>query len=491
MDSTAVVYFEDAISKKIISDPDYEFGRAFFESPDVAARPNSTLRLNLVNYRALRELSDSYPIDLFHYEEIRNSLADLLEYSQVVINSVASKRTISLLVELVSLVANSPNPPRLILGTEYSWVNNVRTGNVSQDLVDTLYRDHLMLRHTARTDKHLYEAEDFRGSRVQEFEIGVDGDSMPTAPPIAERMDILFVAAPEGRVTKNNDEIWEIRDELERRGLSEKFPVKVIAPPYTTAEYWDALRSARYIVFTSRGETFSYVLNDALAMGVIGIRRPELFATRTARFGVDAYWDVGIRYTSPGHAVDVISELSHDGEALAAESIRSSSLARKHFSPKAVKANWLRLLNGSSLNVASAYIVDLSKVAGGVEGALQRARAFDCKYVIAFMSRGLLYEDVTSYSLPSFDRSQVVLPYCYLESAERVRYVSPNLTNGRIVEQPNEGDVIDYLRLVLRTNKIRDVYVDAEVRDDLLDSALSKVKYLEGRDLVSLRVEYL
>src|SRR5699024_2334148 len=120
-----------------------------------------------------------------------------------------SKRTESLLEQLFARIANFTPMPELIIGTEYSWTNNVKNGNISPLLVDRLYKDHVMLRHTARTDRHVYESSEFRQARIQEFELGIHQDALPAPAPIEERNGILLVAAPEGRLTKNNDEIAE------------------------------------------------------------------------------------------------------------------------------------------------------------------------------------------------------------------------------------------------------------------------------------------
>lgn len=491
MKRTAVIYFEDLIRKRLADDPDYVFDVGFFEDPNFPARPNSTLRLTLVNFAAFQEISRTHPVDIFHYREVVGGIRGLLSYDQIVLNTVASKKTEQFLRMLIPLLDSVPTPPRVIIGTEYSWTNNVKTGNISQELVDSLYLDHLMLRHTARTDKHLYEDPKYRSSRVQEFELGIDMQSMPEPFPIEVRTDILFVSAPEGRVTKNNGEIWEIIEELERSGVTDELAIKVLEPPYTTREYWEYLRSARFVIFTSLGETFSYVLNDALAMGVVGLRRPELFATRTSRFGVDSYWDVGIRYEDPKDAAEIVLELSRDGDSLLAESSRAAAIARRRFSKDTVRHNWLKVLRGSSLNTESVYIVDISRLRGGISQGFAKARDLGCKYVIAYMSRGLEDARLTSYSLPSSDRSQVVIPYCYMEYGGRIRIAGPNMGRGRIVEASSFDDVVDYLRLVVRSHKIRAIYVDANVDDDQLIAACEDTEYLDGGELVPAEVQSL
>lgn len=489
MKRTAIVHFEDAIHKLQAADPEVRFDSEYYSSPEFLARPNSTLRLSLVNFTALREIARRHPVEIFHYSEVNGKVEVLDGFEQIVINTVASKRTESLLEQLFTRVENFATTPEIIIGTEYSWTNNVRNGNISSDLVDRLYGEHLMLRHTARTDRHVYEDGDFRRSRIQEFELGIHQDALPTADPIGERDGILLVAAPEGRLTKNNDEIYETERILNEAGVGADHRIRVIKPPYTAAEYWDALRSTRYLIFTSRGETFSYVLNDALSMGVIAFRKPELFATRTSHFGVDSYWEVGLRYREPRELPGRIRALSADVDSLRAESFRSSAISKRLFSEEAVRSNWLRVLAGDPLNTGGVLFVDLTRLPGGSRDAYRMARDLDCKLVVAYMSRGLDGSELTSYSLTSEDRSIALVPYCFIEAGGRLRLVSPNLGNGKVVEEGASGILEGYLRLLFRTNRVSRVFVSSGIGDPVLNEVLSNMRYLHGRELEAISVQ--
>ena len=62
MKKTAVVHFADDIHKLQVADPEVRFGPDYYTSPQFLARPNSTLRLNLVNFTALRKIARTYPV---------------------------------------------------------------------------------------------------------------------------------------------------------------------------------------------------------------------------------------------------------------------------------------------------------------------------------------------------------------------------------------------------------------------------------------------
>lgn len=489
MKPTAIIYFENGIYDLIKHNDAFQFDSSYYSSPEFTARPNSTLRLNIVNFKALKELSECYPIDLYHLEEIESSVASLMKYEKVVVNTVSAKRVVDFLELLFSTMARTDSPPEVVIGTEYSWKNKVATGDVTEEMVEQIYTNHTLLRHTARTDRHIYEPEWGKRARVQEFEIGLDLEPMPSAADNERRSGVLFVAAPEGRKTKNNNEIDLIVEELKNRKMSPALPIDILRPPYTTSEYWRRLASAKYLVFTSLGETFSYVLNEALAMGVVAIRRPELFATRTSRFGADSYWDVGLRYQSVEDAVDLLERFESDDYLYRLESQRATRISRERFSLDAIKQNWFLLLNDASLNTNSLLLMDVSLIDGGVDSALDIARDLDCDVAMAYMSRGLDTHDLSSYSYVSQDRSQALLPYCYKESSDRLRLIGPNASFGRFDNEPTSDTVADYLRLIVRTNKVRKIFVDSSISDPVLDDALNVVDYLEGSTLVPVWVE--
>lgn len=491
MKRTAVIHFEGAVKKELLRDPHATFGSEYYSSPSFAARANSTLRLNIVNYLALRNLSLEHPIDIFSYHDFSGEIAFLLDYEQIVVNTVASAHTKELLEKLIPLLEGRSDGPELIIGTEYSWLNRVRDGSLTEDFVKSVYRDHLLLRHTAKTDRHVYETNTLRDARVQEFPLGIDTSSMPLPLPPSERRDILFVAAPEGRSTKNNDEIFEIVEELKAEGLDAAHPIHVLHPPYTTYQYWEALRNARYLVFTSLGETFSYVLNDAAAMGVIPIRRPELFVSRTSTFGVDAYWDVGLRYQPAKGVAELITTMSEDEDRVRRESYRCAAVTRRRFSLEAVESNWQKLLEGHTLNDSKMLVTDVSALPGGLDEAFERARQLECKIVLAYMSRGLEGTGLTSYSVLDASGAIAAVPFCYKESGTRLRIVSPDLANGRIVDEMSLDNTTEYLRLLVRTNGISTACIDEAASDPFLVSALSQVDYLEGRDLKPIRLQHI
>lgn len=105
------------------------------------------------------------------------------------------------------------------------------------------------------------------------------------------------------------------------------------------------------------------------------------------------------------------------------------------------------------------------------------------------MSRGLDEAGVTSYSLVTEDRSVAVVPYCFIEAGSRLRLVSRDFSKGRFVEGDSRGILNDYLRLLVRVNRVSRVYVSRGIGDFELAAALSGLRYLHGRELVPIPVQ--
>ena len=156
-----------------------------------------------------------------------------------------------------------------------------------------------------------------------------------------------------------------------------------------------------------------------------------------------------------------------------------------------MESNWQKLLEGHTLNDSKMLVTDVSALPGGLDEAFERARQLECKIVLAYMSRGLEGTGLTSYSVLDASGAIAAVPFCYKESGTRLRIVSPDLANGRIVDEMSLDNTTEYLRLLVRTNGISTACIDEAASDPFLVSALSQVDYLEGRDLKPIRLQHI
>lgn len=473
-----VIHF-DLMLRKILalSEPE-SFKAPFYHSSNVASRPNSTMRLSVVNVLAWRELG----ADFMFCDDIEDLKSLLGRYDTVVVHAIASARVhafMPILVEAVNELESAV--PRIVFGTESSWFNELKKGTVSTEAIDLVYKRSLLLRHTARTDRPVYTDDGFESARIQEFELGIDTDVVHATTPIADRTKVLFVAAPEGRTTKNNEEIEEIVAAL-RSAPVEGLDVEVLAPPYSSTEYWDLLEQTRFLVFTSVGETFSYVLNDANAMGVVTLRRPELFRSATTRLAVDSYPDVGVRYRDAEHAVELLRRLSLDCDGLERLSTHARAVVASRFSHERVLRNWTCLIGGENMNTERLLIADADAYDADFERLCQKARSLGCNYVMPYLNRGTKQLDLTSFSFVESKSQVTVVPFAAHETESGFTLNTDSLRSGRAIADW-EQDVAMHLRLVVRTYKIGEVFVDRDVDAAGLRRLVDRLTYLHGDEL--------
>lgn len=395
--SVAIVYFDLWWSKNSKT-----IGRNFFTDKQNLPRPNSTLRLNAMNFAAWQNLAKDMSVSLLPFDAVQRDFDQLLSYDTIVLNTVAADRTIEFMKYFSQWWEERSPGIRLVFGTEFSWLNQVKAGRMARNLAEFPYRNGVLLRHTARTDREIYRDTTFLDAKIQEFPLGVDLAALYGVDGEAKnviRDKILFVAGPEGRLTKNNDEIYAIETLIKHSKILKDLKVVVLKPPYRPTDYWDLLKTTKYMIFTSLGETFSYVFHDALALGVVCLRKPGLFATGLPRYGADSYPDVGVRYLNPEHAINELERLHVDESLTLAESRRSIDYVKSNHSLTALSSRWKKLLIGEDFSVNSVLIVGSADIS--LEESNQLMRVADAHVALHWRCRGLPLESISSYSYVS------------------------------------------------------------------------------------------
>lgn len=351
----AFVVFEHLVVKFLEKGDEVVFDEAFFASKIWPARANSTSRLTLVNYEAIRRLqreSGNGPEIVVVSGNDWSPAATLAsDFDTIVVNQIASLQSHKWLQSFVDLCrsAETHKTKNIIFGTEVSFEAELRKQTFTPDQVDYIYRSCLLLRHTARTDKSVYRNGDALKTQILEFEIGLDHETIRYGLPPAQRRFITFVAAPEGRVTKDNGFIDLMVSRIAASPLREQFEVRVLRPPYSTADYWELMRNTAFFIFTSNGETFSYVLNDAKACGAIALFKEHLYYTAVgAAFAVSHYPELSFRYQDADDALGLMVQIAGAPERMDALSRQSRTEAVCLFGLDRIHANWKRLLRGEA-----------------------------------------------------------------------------------------------------------------------------------------------
>ncbi|MCT8498561.1 glycosyltransferase [Chromohalobacter canadensis] len=204
------VYF-DPLFKKIFQAPPSRFDLSFYESPMWPSRPNSTSRLGIANLQSLIKLKDDFSIFCYYAESFDDVIREAISiYDYVVINQNPSQKTFSFINDLLDYQDMLSTKAEIIFGTEVTWFNEEKKGNFSRDRIESIYSNHLLLRHTPKTDREIYSDSSLCSkAKVLEFNLGIDTSVVKPAGN-KERKYITFVKAPEGRKTKNNDFIYDV-----------------------------------------------------------------------------------------------------------------------------------------------------------------------------------------------------------------------------------------------------------------------------------------
>lgn len=451
----------------------------FYKSKHWPARPNSTARLNLINYTSLNQLGECFDVENLVVVEFSDLVAQaFFKADYVIIHQNASKKTFTILREILDYIDNHNIKAKIIFGTEGTWSTTKEF--LTDKNVSDIYKKHTLLRHTAKTDRDFYIDESCLELNVKEFELGLDAELLSTGKMTSTRKLISFVAAPEGRKTKNNDLIYEIKEKIEKQNFN--FDVKVLEPPYSSEEYWEVMSNSAFLIFTSNSETFSYCLNDAKALGAITFFPTHMYCTKIgARFVVDNYIHSGIRYSSPEEIIDKINYFISNPDSMAVESHRSRQYILDNHSISAVTENWRQILNGQDLERRKLYIYDRSRDSRSLNDIVEYCQSIDASIAMPYMNI-----DPISWSDDKFfsDYEDLKFIKYYLS------FIGNNLFRGLTMNEFDQfrfgvgsqangeklAELVPFLSLVKRVNKIEKIVIDDAVNSDVLAEAIRMIE---------------
>lgn len=480
-------------SAKIVNEqPDLEFTNEYVSNAKWASRPNSTTRLTLANYAAVRKLRHEMAIEFSTDIVWDESLGDKFgQYDIVVVNAIAGAASISFVSKLLAWKRSlEGSGPFIIMGTEVTWFSAVERGELPhQDAFDVYFGD-LLLRHTARTDNAIYDYEKFAESRVQEMELAIDTGMLPRPAPIEDRKRITFVRAPEGRTTKNNEAIDELIGMVRLVPELQSYEIVELCPPYSITNYWDVLAETSFLIFTSVGETFSFALNDANALGVITLRTDQMYVTNIdGRYAVDTYPEIGIPYTGTAHAIELVKTFSSDVEMLREESSRSRLLIERKFSLDALYQNWKKLLSGSTLNKERLFVYGESFL--NWNEIVKLAGEFNCRFVLPFENRGVGWHEEQGLARNFAHEGIVLLRYLFTRELggglrRSIGYRDDGyaeLGYGPALHHVSEFETTAFIHLLIRTYKIGHVVVDRSLLHTEFVHSISGLKVFRGIEI--------
>ncbi|MEP1444206.1 MAG: hypothetical protein ABJK39_14455 [Hyphomicrobiales bacterium] len=268
----ALVLFERSVIKSVRQAEDtYLFGDNFKDNV-----PSSSARLTLWFLELVTYSANKNNISLQIFDGLHDSIHDSLKRTKpkfILPICLASKTSIEFIKYILS--GKSVNIESVIWGTEVSFDNEFRKGTFSELELEKIYTKSSILRHTARTETALLSMPWTSKSRQFEFSLSTNGieNKLPSNNSYREAK-VVMVLGPEGRKTKNN-----LGTIAAVRSISHNLELEVVVfkPPYNVKNLWAELLTAKYCVFLSEGETFSYVYHDAIVLGALTIRLQKLF----------------------------------------------------------------------------------------------------------------------------------------------------------------------------------------------------------------------
>lgn len=472
-----VVFHEAATVEAIKNAGSSIFDAESYASSKWAGRPNSTVRLNIVNYKAIERLLPAIDITIRTDIEWSENLAQIYsQFDLVVINAIALDSSMAFVEAILAWKRNNPQgKPPLIFGTEGTWDSRLRSGSITKDAFNDIYFKEILLRHTARTDRPIYRKEKGTAAAIQEFELGIDLAVMPDFKNVNERKFITFVRAPEGRATKNNEAIDALKNKILEQPELAGFEIREFIPPYTAAEYWQVLASSAFLIFTSIGETFSYALNDAKALGVVTLLPEEMYFTDIdGKYVVDTYPQVGIRYRSIPEAIQIVCNLASNLDEFERESKESRAVIERNFSLEAVSRNWREIFQGNHLNNNRLFIY--GKRFSEWDQVLGYTRRLGAAFALPYRNKGF---HALGPCVAEFDQNSGVTRILdsVTESEGKLRrtvdlsrgfvetFTGPELESLDIAEQRS------FLQLICRSYKISEILIDRDLEHEMIVSA--------------------
>ncbi len=471
---TAWIYFHPMVDRLLEQGIDSDVPVDFYASDHWAAKANSTDRLTVANYQAIRRLGDHHLVDLVHFRDAAPRLSEILHgYDNVVVNIISAPKVAEFLCSLSRAEGYPSRTARLIFGTEMTPFRMLKQGAIGQREIDMLYYDNLLLRHTGKTDAPVYLDTEARRTSILEFPLGVDTKVL-RADPSTDRNLITFVKGPEGRTTKNNDAIDEIVGLLQAHRAYAQFEIHVVEPPYTSLEFWEVMRRSAFLVFTSRGETFSYVVNDAMSHGVVTFIRGEMFATKIPEFAADSYPDHAIRYSSYRDLMRLLDAHILDQNTWQAASIRARAGVERRFSIESVAAAWDRVLTCAPVPRRSLLIVDGRVRGSSRRDAVELSAAAGAALVLFDRNRGWTARPNGAHSEHLEEEGVTILRHYVSEIDGKLWRYDRLASRGALLAKERPEVTAEFLSLVCRLNEITDVKIDQSLEGSVIAAAADR-----------------
>jgi len=321
------------------------------DGKDLPARPNSTDKLNRANLIALELIQKDFEFIHLHSGDpnfVNDFYANISEGDFVQLHigpNIHSDFLINFLIENLQRLRDLR--VRLVIGTEVTWRRKVFDGIFDQaKLVELMKFAYAILGHTPKTHTYLYALDTESEMNFVEFPLGLleATPSLTTTAVTESSKRRLGVVTPQpGRLAKGEVLHEQVLEMMARDDLKQQWEVIVLEPPYTPQEFTDFASTSDLMVNTSLGETFSYQIQEARALGTPVLHPTSTFITRLGEDFIECWPEFGLDFASLEELSSALLDFYANPDVLALESARQERLARDYFSLEQLAKDFRKL----------------------------------------------------------------------------------------------------------------------------------------------------
>jgi glycosyltransferase involved in cell wall biosynthesis len=315
------------------------------------ARPNSTDKLTLANLMALQQVENDFEFIHLHSGNenfAEDFFATAIENDFIHLH-VGPNAHSDFLVNFIleNLQQLKDLRLRVVIGTEVTWKQKVDAGIFDEaKLVELMAFAYAVLGHTPKTHTYLYALDTESEMNFAEFPLGLlEAEPSATVDAVLESPKLLLgmILPQPGRVAKGEELHKQILELLDRDEIKKNWDVLVMNPPYTPQEFTDFAFGVDLMVNTSLGETFSYQIQEARALGTPVLHPTSTYMARRGEDFIECWPEFGLDFSNLDEIVSLLETFHESPQMLELESERQATLAREFFSLEALGNSFRKL----------------------------------------------------------------------------------------------------------------------------------------------------
>jgi hypothetical protein len=321
------------------------------------ARPNSTDKLTFANLMALELIENDFEFTHLHSANenfAEDFFANLSEGDFIQLHGGPNAHSDFLINFVVDNLQRLRDLSiRLVVGTEITWKQKVDAGIFDEaKIAELMIFAHAILGHTPKTHTYLY-ALDFKSEmNFLEFPLGLL-EAKPSVSTNAgsesSRLSLGMVLPQPGRLAKGEELHQQIVELMSRDHVKQNWDLFVLNPPYTSQEFTDFAAGVDLMVNTSLGETFSYQIQEARALGTPVLHPTSTYISRRGEDYIECWPEFGLDFANLEELESALKTFYDEPGLLDRESARQGRLAREYFSIEELGRSFRKLYSEEPL----------------------------------------------------------------------------------------------------------------------------------------------